>query len=357
MPPATAEAASIAIRQLPLYVEPAPDEALVSWLLRLASRLGVSLSVLASEAFGIEHKGRRLLWWRRPSPWMLKRISDRTGVNVERLSDMTLQSWAPVYRDDEENERFSTKRFFFKAPEHRQLRFAICTECLKLDAVPYLRLSWTIGWMAVCPLHKTIMTTRCNICLAKLRTPRPAWTMPFSPLKCSRCKNELSSEHRLAEPAVLRLQEALLKGKREGFTALGGAGNFSWTEMVALADALIGTFSIDVKGKARLRSFRQFKADVNAPRGMPRGRYADLALFAWLIGGWPASSGAEVGGDMLGRWLSGKPNCGLPHHPGGNYNHPRNPGPLTIALPFHERLRELLETRGSSPELRHQSTN
>jgi hypothetical protein len=105
--PLTPGPASTAMCQLPLYIEPAPDEALVSWLLRLASRLGVSINVLACEAFGIEREGWRSQWWRRPSPGILKRISDRTGVRVERLRDMTLQSWAPVYRDDEENERFS----------------------------------------------------------------------------------------------------------------------------------------------------------------------------------------------------------------------------------------------------------
>ena len=41
---------------LPLYVEPAAEEALISWLLRLATRLGVSFHVLASEAFGIDDR-------------------------------------------------------------------------------------------------------------------------------------------------------------------------------------------------------------------------------------------------------------------------------------------------------------
>jgi hypothetical protein len=229
------------------------------------------MSLLAYETVGIEHKGQRSPWRRRPGLGVLKRISDRTGVRVERLGDMTLQSWAPVHRDDEENERFSTKRFFLKAHENRQFRFVVCTECLKLDAIPYLRLSWMIGWMAVCPLHKTIMTTRCTTCQVKLRTPMPAWTVPFSPLNCSGCQAELSSGQLPAELTMIRLQEALLKGKREGFTVLEGLGEFSWPKMVALADVLIGIFSIDVKGKAHRRSFRKFKADINAQReGLPR---------------------------------------------------------------------------------------
>jgi hypothetical protein len=45
--------------QLPLYVEPAPGEALLSWLLRLANRLQVSLHTLASYSFGIEDRPGR----------------------------------------------------------------------------------------------------------------------------------------------------------------------------------------------------------------------------------------------------------------------------------------------------------
>jgi hypothetical protein len=41
---------------LPLYVGPAAEEALLSWLLRLATRLRVSFHVLARQAFGIDDR-------------------------------------------------------------------------------------------------------------------------------------------------------------------------------------------------------------------------------------------------------------------------------------------------------------
>src|ERR1700751_2975092 len=70
---------SRATRELPLYVEPLPDEPLISWLLRLATRLGISMQALEQQALGIDSQGGRVQWWRRPHAWGLKRISDTTG--------------------------------------------------------------------------------------------------------------------------------------------------------------------------------------------------------------------------------------------------------------------------------------
>ena len=72
-----------AIRELPLYVDPLPDEALLSWLLRLARCLKLSMHVLAHEAFDIDDRAGHSHWWSRPNPWHLKRISERTGVRIE----------------------------------------------------------------------------------------------------------------------------------------------------------------------------------------------------------------------------------------------------------------------------------
>lgn len=49
--------------------------------------------------------------------------------------------------------------------------YAACHECLKPDSAAYIRVSWTIGWLAICPHHGLILTTRCEHCRAKLRIP------------------------------------------------------------------------------------------------------------------------------------------------------------------------------------------
>ena len=86
--------------QLPFYVRPAADEALISWLGRLASRFDLSPHQFASRAFGVDNRGPAQ-WWLRPSPLSLKRISELAGVPVDHLNRMTLNSWSPSYRGDE----------------------------------------------------------------------------------------------------------------------------------------------------------------------------------------------------------------------------------------------------------------
>lgn len=161
---------------LPLYVAPSEDEALFSWMLRLATRLRCSMHALASCTFGIDDRYGHSRWWCRPHPWLLKRISERTGVEVARLRTMTFEGWAPIYRDDEDSGRFSGRRYDRPAPDHRTYRFVVCGQCLEGDAKPYLRSSWLIGWMAVCPIHGTQLIDRCPACGAA-----PAWRLSRTP--------------------------------------------------------------------------------------------------------------------------------------------------------------------------------
>ena len=42
---------------LPFYVQPGADEALISWLGRLASRFDLSPHQFASQAFGVDNRG------------------------------------------------------------------------------------------------------------------------------------------------------------------------------------------------------------------------------------------------------------------------------------------------------------
>ena len=141
-----------AVRQLPLHVPPLPEEALISWPLRLATRLGVSMQALEQEGVGIDSRGGRTHWWRRPHAWVLKRISDATGVKIDRLRQMTLHDWS-VHADDEASDRFNERHFAACQPEWRVFHYVACKQCLTADAVWYLRLAWTIDWLAICPKH------------------------------------------------------------------------------------------------------------------------------------------------------------------------------------------------------------
>jgi hypothetical protein len=343
------------LRQLPLYVEPKDNESLLSWLLRLATRLEVSLHTLVRGAFWIDDRRERSQWWRRPEPQMLRRVADKTGVSLERLRGMTFESWSPVYRDDEASERFSAERFRVEVSRRQGFRYVLCEQCLDADVAPYLRAPWAVGWVAVCPEHASIMTARCQKCRAKLRIGRPASIARFSPVTCVQCGNDLRyGLHAPAHPSVIRLQHALLEGKRHGRTDLAGIGHVSWMEVVALADVVLGMFWTDTMLAEQQRGYSLFQKECEISETQLRStRYCDLAFFAWLIESWPHGTGPQIAMDMLAHWLSNKPNR-IFRHLGVDWSDPWNPGPHQIPEQIRERLRQLLEApratlTGSNP--------
>ena len=63
---------------------------MLSWLLRLATRLRVSIHAIARQAFGIDDPRGFSQWWCRPDPQTLVKISERSALSAERVREMTL---------------------------------------------------------------------------------------------------------------------------------------------------------------------------------------------------------------------------------------------------------------------------
>lgn len=97
----------------------------------------------------------------------------------------------------------------------------------------------------MCPDHGTILIERCSACDARLASF--ATRASFTPTTCARCGAHLLRGVSVpAHPSVRRLQAALLRGKFDGTVELAGLGEFTWKEIVALADVLIGMVWTDV---------------------------------------------------------------------------------------------------------------
>jgi hypothetical protein len=335
-------------RALPLYVASLLEESLFSWLQRLATRLEVSFHTLASLSFGADDRAGRTVWWHRPHPWTLARISQRTGVKIARLRDMTFESLQPVYREDEDPARFAGRRYDTRAPDWRAYRFAVCGPCLEGDAAPYVRSLWHIGWLAVCPIHDTVLLRRCEQCRCGIRVSQFVTCARFSPTICTRCGDSLvGHRYRLAHPAVSSLQRVLIEGKRSGVTEIAGLGTFSWPEIVALADTLLGAFWTSTTLKERTNVLCRYEYEsLDAPRlemQIYECRHDSLRFLAWLIEGWPDSLGASIGRDMLERGLSRSRNR-LSHHVTPRWKgHPWGPSPHDFAPETVARLRKLME--------------
>jgi len=331
---------------LPFYVEPLHEEALFSWLMRLVTRMGVSMHALASCSFGIEDRYGHTRWWCRPHPWLLMRISERTDVGIARLRPMTFEAFQPVYRDDEASGRFAGRRYDVRAPNSRSYSFAICGSCLKDDARPYLRLSSLIGWMAVCPHHRTVLIERCDNCGSSLRVAAFATSARFAPAICIRCNASLLKQDQgAAHPSAMVMQGTLLQGKTHGIVHIEGLGRFTWEEMVALIDVLMGTLWTDLILADRQRIFHVYADDAGDLSGkhdaLYDSRHGSLRFIAWLLQGWPDSPGAKIGRRLLVQWLRADRNRLCRHL------RPPAADPWTIgATNFSSTIRQRLELLG-----------
>lgn len=331
--------------QLPLYVEPAPEEVLLSWLLRLATRLRVSARALTTAGFGIDDGAVGTQWWCRPRRWLLVRISQRTGVSLARLQQMTFECFGPAYRDDEASGRFTGRRYDSRAPESRGYRFAVCGQCLQSDATPYLRRLWLMGWMAVCPDHGCILIERCNACHGRLRVAPFGTRAPFSPDLCTRCgESLLDGPDTRAHPSVVRLQAALLKAKSAGMVELDGLGSLTWKEIVALLDVLNGTVWTDLtvtdQEELWISYTHAFCHESREPTEIFEGRHDSLCFLAWLLEGWPQGEGPAAGKELIARWLSAERNR-ICRHLRSPLADPWTPGPSNFEPLIQKRLRAL----------------
>jgi hypothetical protein len=332
-------------RQLPFYVEPLAEEALLSWLLRLATSLGVSLRVLTQEAFGIKDRPGDSPWWRRPNPWFLQRISHKTGLGIERLNRMTFRSWMSEYREDEDCERFGGRHYAPSAPESRALRLAVCSQCLAEDREPYLRLWWMIGWAAVCPRHRTILTDRCSWCRNKVRTPRSSGLIEFAPGLCASCGQSLEDDICwLANPAAVQMQDLLLSAKRYGSVEFDGIGRLSWSEILALLDYTIGAYWKDLSDEEQEQVRAEHAMSHLAPSIVDSAygrRYGSLLLITWFLEGWPEGDGPKVARRLLELGLKEKKDRSY-RHLGISWGNPDRLHPLAIRPDDRARLRGLL---------------
>lgn len=333
--------------QLPLYLVPKQDEALVSWMMRLAGRLGVSMDTLSEQAFGQKKSTTARHWWLRPDPWMLGRVADKTGVMVPMLRRLTVQRWAPKYRDDEATERFAGRRYRQCSGEPKIRSWVVCNECLKECETPYLKLEWMIGWLAVCPTHQTVLANRCERCHTKFRFASTKADTKALPFRCTKCGTPWGSDGTFtAQPNVLNLQNALLIGKREGVTELLGIGELKWTETVALIDALLGSFWKDTSFDERHHIYREYEyATLHLERAESSPfhcRYGALSFLACLLEDWTSDAGCEGFGKLLlSRALEAKHQL-ISLHLGAQFLRAPNSLPDNISSQTRDRLWQLV---------------
>jgi transposase len=288
------DAAQRALRHLPVYAGPQPDEALVSWLARLAGRYDAPAFRFAQAAVGlrpVDPRRSREAWWERPGPNVIEGIGRMTGTAVEAVRATTFEDWGPPSRHEGTPDRFSARHFrVVRLDGRRMRRFVVCPACLVDDAESYVRKTWTLGWVAVSAHHHTVLLSTCPKCRITLRLPAPSSFEPFAPDICGHCGAPLAgAATRDAHAAAIALQAALLEVKRRGEARLPGLGVLDWPTAMAAADVLLGAIWTNTEPNLRSRFLRRVANDLGLDR-IQRGladNYAGLLILAWLLDAWP----------------------------------------------------------------------
>ncbi|MGH6834143.1 MAG: TniQ family protein [Methylocella sp.] len=281
--------------RLPARVTPLPDEALASWLLRFADPFGVSPEALLlgdGEAGLATHPE----WWRKPDALLVAALARGTGTSDDDVRALTFADWPDDGRDDALPERFSRQRFTLEQPARQTRRIGVCPGCLAEDDTPYVRRTWTLGWLAACPTHGMMLVRSCPECGKKLRLPTLSSRDHFAPDRCPHCAFQLArASTRAAPEAVVRFQQHVLGGRPKGIVDLPGVGVLAWPVAVALFDVLLGAVWIDTKPIARDQLFARITRDLAAePFGEIAATYQGLAILAWMFEGWPMRAQAAL---------------------------------------------------------------
>jgi transposase len=282
------------LRRLPIHAAPQPEEALVSWLARLAARYGAPPLTLVEAAIGlrpVDPRRSREAWWQRPGATVIEMISQMTGIAIETVREATFEDWALSCRQEGAPDRFSARHFrVVRADGRRMRRFAVCPACLVEDTDPYLRKTWTLGWVGVCARHRLVLLSKCPTCSGVFRLPTAGSFEAFAPHLCRHCGATLTGAFtRQAHVAAIRLQDALLNIKRHGIARLPALGLVDWPTAMAAADLLLGMIWVGTEPNLRGRLLRRIANDLDVGR-VRRGladNYAGLLILVWLLDEWP----------------------------------------------------------------------
>ncbi|WP_159091756.1 TniQ family protein [Aminobacter sp. MSH1] len=164
---------------MPIHPQPLPQEALSSWLWRLADAYDMGAGEFAEAALGIQRLDIGLVdFW--PSAALIKKLVERTGVASGRIRAMTMAAYVPYLLDRlaPQNDIFPSYCCQFGAFENPALRVRPvrdawwlpwlsgdladgkmigCIDCLRGDRARFGRLYWRANWMVSCPEHGVLL--------------------------------------------------------------------------------------------------------------------------------------------------------------------------------------------------------
>ncbi|UKJ73265.1 TniQ family protein [Azospirillum brasilense] len=271
-----------------------PDETFSSWFARLAAGNGLYPAELYRLVKPGAHPRPRDLD-RYVEPDLQVTLAERTGVDPEALRQATFIRWAGlVFEEDDGRNKLAWLPLAGTEDSKRSFGQQVCPACLSEDTVPYLRLSWRLGFVTACPRHRKLLIDRCTGCGEPVQILR---TIPDKGVRCWKCGTDFARapQDALPDASELERQQQLLDITATGWTSLGAYGpvySFVYFRVLMLVFRLLATG----RHADPLRTWiaaRRGDSPPNVPRIKQvellntRCRHELLNMTAELLADWP----------------------------------------------------------------------
>ena len=160
----------------PLHPHPFNEESLLSWLARVASCYEFTIDDLLKYDLGF-HGDPNVLNVNAPDE-LLRSLSNRTGVDEQKIRALTLASWEPLLFNDitEKESDFESyvHHYSLLLPLNKRTKYLpkklwkpwlpkqltvskACPECIKSKPVDVMSLAWCLPLMLSCPIHQRML--------------------------------------------------------------------------------------------------------------------------------------------------------------------------------------------------------
>ncbi|MFE8935810.1 MULTISPECIES: TniQ family protein [Micrococcus] len=276
---------------LPIRPRPAPEEALDSYLERVATANGVTTSGFVRQ---LTTEARAPLRFTNiaPPPPILDVLASWTGTDRGLLQDCLLTRYPVIPFIDSQN-RHGTR----SVVAHGWVllnRSQACPWCLAETGV--WKITWRLAWVTACLDHDRLLATDCPGCQKPLRTTHHGALRPAGPgARCGnprpqgqgkRCPFDLSRISPLsAPPPVLQQQrrvERALRGAEVEVAAIALEGTTYLRQLQALTSAAMGLSAPTTAVQPEYSEGVPAEISTLSGRARPAPRPADIRAAAYV---------------------------------------------------------------------------
>jgi hypothetical protein len=295
-----------------------PDESFSSWFARSAEANGLRPVELHHVVQPGGDRSPRDLD-RHADLHLVQRAAEATGQQAIELEWSTFRRWAgTVFENDDGLTKLSWLPPAGRQGGTRCFGQQFCPLCLREDRVPYLRLTWRLAFVTVCPVHRILLMDRCPSCNEPVHVLRMGGMRNMA---CASCGADLRRGCSDAPPVDAgAVQEDLMRLLERGWLPMGTYGpqySFAVLEVFALLTRLLagGRHAYALRAWVNGEAPSLAIPPETLPRARegalvtPRGRSVLVSMGHWLMSDWPERfvAAARATG-MTGRDLSKRSN-------------------------------------------------